>query len=219
MMVESMVDLAGRSIQDWIVTGEFEPGRKIKEEEIAQRLGISRPPVREAFKALEAEGLIVRKPRRGVFVSEMTEKDIWEVYTLKACLYELAVGIVMEVISQDQIASLESLVDQMEQCVGAEPLDVLRYQTLHGEFHGLILRIAGNDRLERFASNLHKQVRRFSYRSLRNERHLLTSAGYHRRIIDAVKKKDSDAACRLMREHVLTALDDLLHIIREKMTA
>ena len=90
MHIESITDLAKRHIQVWIIKGEYQPGQQIKEEEIAARLDISRPPVREAFKMLEAEGLVVRKPRRGVYVTEMTGKDVWEAYTLKAALYELA---------------------------------------------------------------------------------------------------------------------------------
>ncbi|MBW1660458.1 MAG: GntR family transcriptional regulator, partial [Deltaproteobacteria bacterium] len=93
MKIESIVDIAKRHIEEWIITGQFLPGEQLKEEEISQRLEISRPPVREALKALEATGLVIRKPRRGVFVPEMTEKDIWEIYTLKSTLYEMAIDL------------------------------------------------------------------------------------------------------------------------------
>ncbi len=81
--IGSIVDYAKNFIEQCIVTGELSPGQRIKEEEIAKKLEISRPPVREAFKILEAEGLIRRNPRRGVFVTEITSKDVWEIYTLK----------------------------------------------------------------------------------------------------------------------------------------
>ena len=166
MKIESITDLARRRIQEWIVTGRFQPGQQIKEEEISQRLGISRPPVREALKLLEAAGLVVRKPRRGVFVPEMTEKDMWEIYTLKATLYEMATALAMDVITEKEISKLESFVEKMDACVQKEPFDVLRYQALHKRFHRTIMVTAGNDRLKEFASNLHDQVTPFSSMSL-----------------------------------------------------
>ena len=209
MKIESIADIAKRNIQEWVVTGHFQPGKQIKEEEISQRLGISRPPVREALKMLEAAGLVFRKPRCGVFVPEMTEKDMWEVYTLKATLYEMATGLAMDVISERDISKLESYVKKMEVCVEKEPLDVLRYQDLHKTFHNSIMGIAGNDRLRTFASNLHNQVTPFSYKSLQDKNHLNSSVRYHREIVNAMKQKDTALACRLMKEHVLNALDVL----------
>jgi DNA-binding GntR family transcriptional regulator len=165
--------------------------------------------VREALKMLEAAGLVLRKPRCGVFVPEMTEKDMWEVYTLKATLYEMATGLAMDVISEQEISKLETYVKKMEVCVGKEPLDVLCYQGLHKTFHDSIMGIAGNDRLRTFASNLHNQVTLFSYKSLQDNNHLNSSVCYHRDIVNAMKQKDTAMACRLMKEHVLNALDVL----------
>jgi DNA-binding GntR family transcriptional regulator len=210
MKIESLVDLAKRHIQLWIIKGEYLPGQRLKEEEISARLDISRPPIREAFKLLEAVGLVVRKPRRGVFVTEMTDKDIWEVYTLKATLYEMATAFAMDLITGDQITELESIVRKMENCVHIEPFDLLRYQEFHQEFHGQILLISGNDRLKKFSNNIHLQVCRFSYKSLQNTAHLKTSMRYHRQIIDALKRKNKPLACKLMKDHVLEALDVLL---------
>ena len=209
MKIESIVDLAERQIQEWIVTGRFKPGEQLKEEDISQRLGISRPPVREALKLLEAIGLVQRKPRRGVFVPEMTEKDMWEVYTLKASLYEMATTFAMDVISEKQLRDLESYVHRMEACVKKDPVDLLRYQDLHKSFHRLIMAIAGNARLERFASSLHNQVTPFSYKSLQDKDHLHSSVQYHKNIVKAMREGDKSLACRLMKEHVLNALDVL----------
>ena len=209
MKIESIADIAKRNIQEWIVTGHFQPGQQIKEEDISQRLGISRPPVREALKMIEAAGLVYRKPRCGVFVPEMTEKDMWEVYTLKATLYEMATGLAMDSISEQDRSRLESYVKKMEACVENEPLEVLRYQDLHKTFHNSIMAIAGNDRLRTFAANLHNQVTLFSYKSLQDKNHLNSSVRYHREIVNAMKNKDKSLACRLMKEHVLNALDVL----------
>ncbi len=211
MKIESIADIAKRHIQEWIVTGQFLPGEQLKEEEIAQRLEISRPPVREALKALEATGLVVRKPRRGVFVPEMTEKDMWEIYTLKATLYEMATGLAMEVMTEKEKGRLETLVEKMETCVKKEPFDVLQYQRVHGTFHQVIMDIAGNRRLKTIALHLHNQVTMFSYKTLQDREHLHSSLRYHREILLAIKKNNSSSACRLMKEHVLNALTVLCH--------
>ncbi|MBW2432264.1 MAG: GntR family transcriptional regulator [Deltaproteobacteria bacterium] len=210
MRIESLVDLAKRHIQLWIIKGEYRPGQRLKEEEISARLDISRPPVREAFKFLEAEGLVMRKPRRGVFVSEMTAKDVWEAYTLKATLYEMATELALDNISDPQIAELESFVEKMEECAFAAPVNLLGYQEHHQEFHNRILLISGNERLKKISASIHLQVCRFSYKSLQDEAHLNASIRYHRRILDALKKKNKSLACKLMKDHVLEALDVLL---------
>ena len=210
MKIESIVDLAKRHMELWIIKGEYEPGQKLKEEEIAVRLGISRPPIREAFKALETEGLVVRKPRRGVFVTEMTAKDVWEAYTLKAALYEMAIELAMNAISENQINELDAVVQQMENCVKMEPGDLLQYQEYHQIFHHKIMIFSGHSRLKKISVSIHNQVGRFSYKSLQNKSHLQSSVRYHRQIINAMKAKDKALACRLMKEHVLEALDVLL---------
>lgn len=210
MKIESLVDLAKRHIQLWIIKGEYQPGQRLKEEEISARLDISRPPVREAFKFLEAEGLVMRKPRRGVFVSEMTAKDVWEAYTLKATLYEMATELALDNISDPQIAELESFVKKMEDCAFAEPVNLLGYQEHHQEFHDRIMLISGNQRLKKISASIHLQVCRFSYKSLQDKTHLEASIRYHRRILNALKKKNKSLACKLMKDHVLEALDVLL---------
>ena len=207
MKVESIADLAKRHIELWIIKGEYKPGQKLKEEEISVRLGISRPPTREAFKSLEAEGLVVRKPRRGVFVTEMTEKDVWEAYTLKATLYEMAIELAMDTIHADQVKGLESHVKKMEDCVNNQPVDLLRYQEHHQKFHDKIMQISGNNRLRKISSSIHNQVSRFSYKSLQSRSQLHSSVRYHRQIMNSIQDKNKPLACKLMKEHVLKAID------------
>ena len=120
MEVQSLSDLAREHIMKQIAQGVLIPGQQIKEEEIAGRLNISRPPIREAFKSLEAEGLVVRRPRRGVFVTEMTLKDVWEVYTLKAYLYAMTAVLLWATVATAFKVSLRNL----------EPLQLLLYASV-----------------------------------------------------------------------------------------
>ena len=211
MKTESLADLARRYLQFWIVKGDYQPSQKLKEEEIATRLGISRPPVREAFKALEVEGLVVRKPRRGVFVTEMTAKDLWEAYTLKASLYALSAELAIETISPQDIKALKHIAEEMQTTAG--PVDLLRYQQLRQQFHRIIMEAAGNERLKKFSESLQNQVSRFSYLSLQNQAHLAASVEYHRLVVTAMESRDRVLACRLMKKHMLEALETLMEML------
>lgn len=210
MKVESIVEMATHYIEELIITGKLKPGQQIKEDDIASKLNISRPPAREALKCLEGEGLVVRKPRKGAFVIEMTQKDIWEVYTLKADLYAMAADFAIDTITDEQISQLQTLVEQMKKIANTEQRSVLKYQKLHRAFHIKIMEIAGNQRLFKFASNLHKQISRLSFKTLSNKEHLHVSNRYHQKIVDMISKKDKENARKVMKEHILSAMQFLL---------
>jgi DNA-binding GntR family transcriptional regulator len=211
--VISLVDYALEYLAGAIISGELKPGEQIKEEDVASRLGISRPPLREAFKALEMEGLVVRRPRKGVFVSEIKEKDVWEIYTLKMALYGLATYLAVGNAASRDLQRLERIVERMEGCLAKRPPDVSRYQLYHEEFHGLIMDIAGNQRLKKIALSLHNQVKRFSYRSLTHEEHLRNSCMRHREILQALRERNPGRAEDLSRQHVMEALEFLRRIL------
>jgi DNA-binding GntR family transcriptional regulator len=208
MRIKSIVDHTAKALEDMIVKGKLKPGQKVKEQEISTRLGISRPPLREAFKILEAEGLIRREPRRGVFVSELGEGDIWEIYTLKLALYTLGVSLAMDKITNGEVEKLEKLVGQMEKSVqGESGPDVMKYEEQNNLFHEMTANIAGHSRLKKIQQSLNNQIKRIAYRSFWDRKHLEASCKYHRKILDAIKAKDKVRAEQLTREHILKGLE------------
>ena len=216
LKIESIADRARQEIKEWIITGQFRPGQQLIEGELACKLGISRPPIREALKGIEETGLVIRKANRGVFVSEITEKDAWEIYTLKAALYEMATDISINVISEQEIKELEIFIEKMQSCILTDPVDLIQYNKLHINFHKNIMSIAGNERLAKFALDLHNQISPFSYKSLAKRGHLRSSVQYHKEIVNAFKERDRDKAKRLSKEHVLKALEPLLETLRDE---
>lgn len=208
MKIKSLVDHTSKYLEDMIIKGKLRPGQRIKEKEVSSQLGISRPPVREAFKILEAEGLIKREPRRGVFVSEVTKNDIWEIYTLKIALYTLAVTLAIDRISDNGIGKLEKIVAQMEVIVqdDSNP-DIIRYEELNNLFHETTTILAGHVRLKKMVQSLNNQIKRVSYRSFTKEGHLKSSCRYHRQILEAIKARDKILAERLTREHIVKGLE------------
>jgi DNA-binding GntR family transcriptional regulator len=207
MRIKSIVDHTAKALEDMIIKGKLKPGQKVKEQQISTRLGISRPPLREAFKILEAEGLIRREPRRGVFVSELQDRDIWEIYTLKIALYTLGVTLAIDKITNGEVERLEKVVAQMERSVWGDGIpDVMKYEELNNLFHEMTANIAGHARLKKIQQSLNNQIKRIAYRSFADRRHLEVSCKYHRKILDAIKAKDKAKAEQLTREHILRGL-------------
>jgi len=208
MKIKSIVDHTAKALEDMIVKGKLKPGQKVKEQEISTRLGISRPPLREAFKILEADGLIRREPRRGVFVSELKDGDIWEIYTLKLALYTLGVTLAMDKITNGEVEKLEKVVLQMEKsALGDSSPDVMKYEELNNLFHEMTANIAGHARLKKMQQSLNNQIKRIAFRSFGDRKHLEASCKYHRKILDAIKAKDKTRAEQLTREHILRGLE------------
>lgn len=208
MKIESLVDHTSKYLEDMIIKGKLRPGQRIKEKEVSSQLGISRPPVREAFKILEAEGLIKREPRRGVLVSEVTKNDIWEVYTLKIALYTLAVSLAIDRISDNGIGKLEKIVARMEVIAHDESNpDIIKYEELNNVFHETTTILAGHGRLKKMVQSLNNQIKRVSYRSFTKAGHLQSSCRYHRQILEAIKARDKILAERLTKEHIERGLE------------
>jgi len=208
MKITSIVDHAVKSLEAMIIKGKLKPGQKVKEQEISTRLGISRPPLREAFKILEAEGLIRREPRRGVFVSELKDSDIWEIYMLKTALYGLAVTLAVDNMKNGDMEKMEKIVTRMEAVVhGHSKPDVLKYEELNNLFHDTTANIAGHGRLKKLHQSLNNQVKRMAYRSFQDLNHLKESCRYHRKILDAMKDRDKGLAEQLTRAHILRGLE------------
>jgi DNA-binding GntR family transcriptional regulator len=214
MKIRSLADHASQYLEDGIIKGSFHPGQQIKEEQVASHLGFSRPPIREAFKMLEAQGLITRKPNRGVFVSKISGQDIWEIYTLKLALYELSTRLAFDKMAGQGMRKLEKVVERMETCVNkATPDNLTKYQDLNESFHDVIIDITGHQRLKRIVASLHNQVKRFSYQSLANEKHYHRSFRYHRMIFEAIRDGDRELAERLTREHILKGMEVAMKVV------
>ena len=213
--VASLADLVTTRIRDLIITGEFKPGQQLKEEELCEVFGISRPPIREAFKTLEANGLVKRRPRRGVIVAEYTAKDVEEVYTIVAMVYQKATDMALRVMTDHHLDLLESHIETMAKSVGIDPPDLRVYQEAHTAFHETIMELAGNERMKVMEKQLRYQISIFSYKSLQDRDHLLSSLDYHRRILEAIRKKDRAEALVLVEEHITTATEVLVRMVSD----
>ncbi len=197
---EKIVD----AVRDDIIKGRLKAGQKISEAEIANRYGISRTPVREAFRQLATEGFLQLMPRRGVMVACLSEKDVIEFYELKSLLEGYAARIAVGRIQEKDIQRMEMLNDQMAKL--HQRGELKKIAKIHNEFHNILLEASGNEQLQNTVSQLCNRFQRFTI--------LLALAGknmeavtQHQEIIDALKKRDANQAEALVRANAYLGKD------------
>jgi DNA-binding GntR family transcriptional regulator len=201
-------------IRQAILDGRLPPGRRLKEEELAQELGISRTPVREALLMLQAEGLVDAAPNRGATVRSHSVEDLTDLYQLRAVLEGYAARRAAARLSDEAIARLRESCDRFETLLRDEAeMHVLVKENLF--FHQTILDGAGSERLGtmvRQVVELPLVYRSYSWYS-REQRQI--SSHYHSQITRALEARDSERAELVMKEHIFEARDLLLAHWRE----
>lgn len=205
----SLADLVTKQILEYIIIGEFVPGQRLKEEELCRMFDISRPPIREAFKTLQAKGILEYKPRKGVFIAQFTDQDVFEVYTINTMLYQKATDLALDIITDEEIAELKRYLDKMIMAAESEPCDVREYQIAHGDFHQFVIEVSGYRRIKELDRQLRDQTFIFSYKSLKERSHLENSLRYHREIFKAISDRNKEKALQLTEEHISNAISFL----------
>ena len=180
-----------------IFSRELEPGSWIDELRIAEALGISRTPLREALKVLAAEGLVTMKVRRGAYVTEVSEKDLRDVYHLLALLESDAARVVAQNASTDQLQQIESLHRELEQATA----DRDRFFEINEAFHMLLLQIADNRWRDQMVADLRKVMKLNRHSSLFKEGRIAQSFAEHSAIVQALKDRQPELAAQRMQAH------------------
>lgn len=193
---ESLASQVYREIERLVLTGQLEPGSRINEYGLAEQLGVSRAPVREATRALVQAGLLAAIPARGVFVREMSHTEIAENYDVRALLTGLMCARAVERRTETAIAELSALIVAMDEAIGRRA--IIAYYKANLEFHNLIAQMADHACSSRIYDDLIRETH-FLRRSLHapaqtNEEHLA--------IVTAIAEGDAERARRLGEEHV-----------------
>lgn len=207
-------------IREAIIEGRLEPGRRLKEEELARELGISRTPVREALLMLQAEDLVVATPNRGATVKVHEAKDLHDLYELRALLEGYATRRAAERITPDEVEALRQSCSRFEQLDRGSDLKGVVRENLF--FHNTILAVAASDRLTGLVRKVIELPLVYnSYRWYSPEQQRI-SVHYHRQIAKALADGDADRAELVMKEHLFEARDLLVanvKAIQEELTA
>lgn len=208
LRTESLASAALQEIERMILDGELQPGEKLTEMTLSDRLGVSRGPIREAFRMLEEAGLVRQEKNRGVFVRDIPLDEAVEIYDLRAAMDELVGRRLAEQISEPQAKMLGKLVEQMERAARLRDGDA--YYRLNLQFHDLLVEYAGNRKLASMYRKLVKELALARRRNLASAQVLPHSAAEHRSILDAILSRDAEAAAHAMFEHAMHSKDRML---------
>jgi DNA-binding GntR family transcriptional regulator len=195
-------DVAER-LRTQIFERQLEPGAWIDEMKLSADYGISRTPLREALKVLAVEGLVTMKPRRGAYVAEMSRDDVAQIYHLLGLLESDAAGEVARRASDEQLARLQALHEQLERQVRQRDA----FFAANERFHLALLDIAGNRWRTQIVNDLRKVMKLNRHHSLFKQGRLADSLGEHRLLMQALLKHQPARATALMRAHFENGLE------------
>lgn len=193
-------DVVFNTLRQAILKGELEPGERLMEIQLAERLGVSRTPIREAIRKLELEGLVRMMPRRGAVVAEITLQDLEDVLEVRAVLEELAVQKACENITEDQLRDLKKAANDFRRSL--EDDNLLACVETDMAFHEIIYGAANNRRLQQMLQNIREQMYRYRLEYLKDKRMHRLLVEEHDTIRRALKKRDAVKAGSAMRTHI-----------------
>jgi DNA-binding GntR family transcriptional regulator len=190
-----------------IFTRELAPGSWIDELKIAEAYGISRTPLREALKVLAAEGLVTMKVRRGAYVTEVSERDLSDVYHLLSLLESDAAGVVALRATDAELTQLQALHQALEDAAKPEQQDRERFFEINEQFHMSLLGIADNRWRNQMVADLRKVMKLNRHNSLLKSGRIEESLGEHRALMAALLARDSALCKQRMQEHFKNGLE------------
>ena len=197
-----------------IFAHELAPGAWIDEQALAEQYGISRTPLREALKVLAAEGLVTLKPRRGCYVTEISEQDLDEIFPLLAILEGRCAHDATKRAKPDDLARLEGIHAILQQSAAKGQID--RFFEANQEFHAAIQKLAGNRWVTQVIADLRKVMKLTRMHSLSLEGRVDQSLQEHTAILAAMQARDAAAAEKAMHDHLLSGRQALARMKPEK---
>lgn len=193
-------DVVFNTLRQAILRGELKPGERLMEIKLANKLGVSRTPIREAIRKLELEGLVVMIPRRGAVVGEITEKSLKDVLEVRRVLEELSVKLACERISAEEIEALKKAEKAFEMALKGG--DVTEYAEADVRFHDIIYHATDNQRLIQLLYNLREQMYRYRVEYLKSPEVHEVLLSEHRYIVKMIEERDAEKAIEAVCKHI-----------------
>jgi DNA-binding GntR family transcriptional regulator len=207
-------DVVFHTLRDAILKGELKPGERLMEMHLAEKLGVSRTPIREAIRMLEQEGLAITIPRKGAQVAGMTEKDLEDVLEIRDALDELSVARACEKINEKSSQELEKAMDEFE--IAVKENDVRKIVETDEHFHDVIYKITENPKLVNIVSNLREQMYRYRYEYVKDNADYQTLVSEHEKILEGLKRRDKDYVKQIMHIHLENQMKGVRAAIRNQ---
>lgn len=205
-------DVVFKTLRQAILTGELKPGERLMEIHLANKLGVSRTPIREAIRQLELEGLVIMIPRKGAQVASITEKSMTDVLEVRLALEKLAVELACKRITYEQKEALKLALEAFEKAVETDNASDIAKADV--DFHDVIFQATGNMRLGQMVNNLAEQMYRFRFEYIKDKGGRTRLIEEHRRIYDAVTSGSLEAATKEISIHIKNQEDSIINLIR-----
>jgi DNA-binding GntR family transcriptional regulator len=208
-------ELVFESLREAIISGQMKPGERMMEIQLAEEMGVSRTPVREAIRKLELEGLVVMIPRKGAYVAGLSLKDVADVFEIRRALEGLASELAADRITETELENLERYLVKIAEEIEAGDLN--KVVDTDTDFHTLLYQASRNQRLSQIISNLREQIQRFRATSLAIPGRMREALEEHRQIVEAISSRDGETARRLAQEHIENAENSLMSVIHKDL--
>lgn len=193
-------DVVFNTLRQAILKGELEPGERLMEIQLADRLGVSRTPVREAIRKLELEGLVIMVPRKGAEVAGITEKGMKDVLEVRKALEELAVELACQKVTEENIQYLEQHLVDFEKAI--KNGDLTNIAEMDVDFHDTIYSATDNEKLVQMLYNLREQMYRYRVEYIKDQATRMILLTEHKEIIETLKNRDVKAAKEAIAKHI-----------------
>lgn len=206
-------EIVFEKLRDMIVNGDLRPGQRLMEIKLAEMLGVSRTPIREAIRKLELEGLVVMLPRKGAYVADISKKEIMDVLEIRAALDKLAAGLATQRMTKSEKEDLKKVLASFEKNFKLGNIEGMITDDI--KLHDIIYIGAKNEKLQHIINNLREQITRFRIIYLkeiyRKNEKLLNE---HREIVDAILSGDVEKAQKVAEEHIKNQEIELIKSIK-----
>ena len=207
-------DVVFNTLRQAILKGELKPGERLMEIALAERLGVSRTPIREAMRKLEQEGLVVMIPRRGAQVANITEKDLNDVLEVRIALENVAIEKACARMTEEEMRRLWLAAKEFEHTIAEGNLVKLAEADV--AFHEVIYQASDNKRLNQVLNNLREQMYRYRVEYLKDETIYPRLLKEHKDIAESLRRKDKSRSSETMREHVKNQAEAVKDMIRQQ---
>ena len=210
-------DVVFNTLRQAILRGELKPGERLMEIQLANKLGVSRTPIREAIRKLELEGLVLMIPRKGAEVAEITEKNMRDVLEVRKALEELAVQLACEKITAEEIEEMKKAAEEFRMILKNK--DITEIAEADVRFHDIIYMATDNQKLILLLNNLREQMYRYRVEYLKDEetRNLLVSE--HEELVKAIREGDVQKAQDISFHHLENQRKAIIRTIRAENEA
>lgn len=205
-------DVVFNTLRKAILTGELQPGERLMEIHLANQLGVSRTPIREAIRKLELEGLVIMIPRRGAEVAQITEKDLKDVLEVRRALDALCAELACDRISEEEKIQLKKACAEFEKATVTG--DVTTIAEADVRLHDIIVAATGNKRLIQLINNLSQQMYRYRFEYIKDENQHNHLVDEHRMIYEGIITHDKEKAAQAARVHIDNQEKSIIRQIR-----